>query len=295
MICAVAAENPGKTAIIDYASGTAREVSYRGLLAGACRVALRIDSLGLPAGSRIVLAGGNSPEWAAAGLGIHLAGFTIVPLDPELSAAELDNILSFLEPAAAACESALADRLKSHAAHLIELEAVDLNPGSETFEPRTLAENQPLSIVFTSGSTSRPKGVTLSEKNFLHNIGMLLGIKGLFTSRDRLLNLLPLHHVYAFTATLLTPLCAGATVVYPRSLKSGDIAAAAAADTFPAAPETQRTGNRKRPQAGQIPSAIGAREPAAAQVFRLRRGSSGCRTAPRAGHSRLPGAGGLRP
>ena len=227
MILAGAAGAPGKTAIVDYATGAAREVSYDGLLAGASRVARQLDSLSLPAGIRIVLAGGNSPEWAAAALGIHLAGFTIVPLDPELSTAELDNILTFLEPSAAVCENFLTELLKKHTEKLIDLGALDLRSGPETFDPQALPENQPLSIVFTSGSTSQPKGVMLSENNFLHNVEVLLGTKGLFTSRDRLLNLLPLHHVYAFTATLLTPLCAGATVVYPRSLKSGDIAAAA--------------------------------------------------------------------
>ena len=98
----------------------------------------------------------------------------------------------------------------------------------QAFEPVSLTPDQPLSIVFTSGTTARPKGVMLSEDNFLHNIRTFMAGKDLIVETDRALNLLPLHHVYPFTATLLTPLCAGATVIYPRSLKSEDIMVAAA-------------------------------------------------------------------
>ncbi|MCX5898495.1 MAG: AMP-binding protein, partial [Proteobacteria bacterium] len=49
---------------------------------------------------------------------------------------------------------------------------------------------------------------------------------GLITGRDRVLAMLPLHHVYPFTCTVLAPLYFGAAIIYPRSLKGEDIFAA---------------------------------------------------------------------
>ena len=91
--------------------------------------------------------------------------------------------------------------------------------------------DQSFAIIFTSGTTSSPKGVMLREENFLHQVRMLTSFKGLIGPRDRLLDLLPLHHVYPFTATVLLPLCIGATVIYPRSLKGPDIAAACTSES----------------------------------------------------------------
>ena len=89
-----------------------------------------------------------------------------------------------------------------------------------------LAPGQPMSIIFTSGTTSDPKGVMLSEENFLSNLAMLESMNGLITGRDRVLAMLPLHHVYPFTCTVLAPLYFGAAIIYPRSLKGEDIFAA---------------------------------------------------------------------
>ena len=228
MIAATAARYRDKAAFIDYSSpGGVKEVTFGGIWSGACRVAEKLTRAGLPAGSRIALSGANSPEWAAACVGIRLAGLTASPIDPDISDEELANIVSMLEPAAAVCDSNLSARFENSVSRIIELESLDLAPGETSFEAKPIGEDQPFSIVFTSGSTSKPKGVMLSERNLLHNVGMLIGTKGLISATDRLLNLLPLHHVYPFTATLLTPLCAGATVIYPRSLKGPDIMEAA--------------------------------------------------------------------
>ncbi|HUU29278.1 MAG TPA: AMP-binding protein [archaeon] len=229
MIALSAARYPEKPAFIELSSGAALTVSYHGFYTGACRTAEKLARMDLPPGAKVVLMGANSPGWGAACLGIHLAGLTVTPLDPEITDNEVRNILSFLKPEAAACDRFLAGRFAGSVPRIIELESIDFSPGNIEFKAVPIPEDQPLSIVFTSGSTSTPKGVMLSEKNLLHNvIDTLISQKGLIGPADRLLNLLPLHHVYPFTATLLTPLCIGTTIIYPRSLKGEDITSAAA-------------------------------------------------------------------
>jgi len=227
MIESTAARYREKAAFIDYSSPIVKEATFGGIWSGACRLAEKLARAGVPEGSRIALSGANSPEWISACLAIHLAGLTVSPIDPDISDEELDNILSILEPAAALCDSRLRARFENSVSRIIELESLDLTPAETSFEPKPPGKDQPVSIVFTSGSTSRPKGVMLSEKNFLHNVEMLITTKKLISPADRELNLLPLHHVYPFTAAFLTPLCVGATVIFPRSLKGPDIMEAA--------------------------------------------------------------------
>jgi len=202
MIRTSAERRRDKPAFIDLAQDPVLEVTYGAFFSAACLIARSLAESGLAPGARVALMGANSPQWAAACLGAHLAGITISPLDPDSPDSDLSVMLEILEPQAVICDRKLAGRFQKTAL--------------------------PASIVFTSGTTARPKGVMLSEDNFLHNIRTLMGGKDLIDETDRALNLLPLHHVYPFTATLLTPLCAGATVIYPRSLKSEDIMRAAA-------------------------------------------------------------------
>ena len=112
MICAAVARHPEKPAVIQLSTEKPREVSYGGLYAGACRTAARLSRMGLAPGARVVLMGGNSPQWAAACVGIHMAGFTVAPLDPEITDEALGNILNFLEPGAAVCDLSLTVRFK---------------------------------------------------------------------------------------------------------------------------------------------------------------------------------------
>lgn len=79
-----------------------------------------------------------------------------------------------------------------------------------------------MSLIFTSGTTGDPKGVMLTDKNFAANAEAIVKLNVL-NSKDVVLLLLPLHHCFSFTATLLAPLCAGAEIVFQLSLKGPDI------------------------------------------------------------------------
>lgn len=80
-------------------------------------------------------------------------------------------------------------------------------------DPHSLA-----TIIYTSGTTGPPKGVMLSHSNILCNAEAILKVIPIYTS-DILLSFLPLAHTFERTAGYYTPLMAGCSVAYTRSIK----------------------------------------------------------------------------
>lgn len=72
-------------------------------------------------------------------------------------------------------------------------------------------------IVYTSGTTGRPKGVMLSHDNILRNAYGTLQIADVYPS-DRFLSFLPLSHTFERTVGYYLPMMAGSTIVYARSV-----------------------------------------------------------------------------
>jgi len=80
-----------------------------------------------------------------------------------------------------------------------------------------LDEDAAATIVYTSGTTGKPKGVMLSHRNIMTNAYLSLQRVKVLTS-DRLLSFLPLSHTFERTAGYYLPMMAGASVVFARSI-----------------------------------------------------------------------------
>jgi long-chain acyl-CoA synthetase len=203
--------------------------TYRELRAFADRVARWLRANGVTKGDRVLLASENRPEWAAAYFGILRAGAAAVPVDPQLSEAELANLWR----SAGARIALLSDDAAERSPGLAALAAASL-PGARTvllaeaFEggpPAPHAKVAPedlASLIFTSGTTGKPKGVMLSHRNFASLVAKLVGIFDLGPG-DGMLSVLPLHHTFEFTAGLLVPLSRGAEIEYLDELTADRI------------------------------------------------------------------------
>jgi long-chain acyl-CoA synthetase len=88
-----------------------------------------------------------------------------------------------------------------------------LHPSPPAPLRRTAAPDDVASLIFTSGTTGRPKGVLLTHRNFASLVARLGGVFDLGPG-DGLLSVLPLHHTFEFTCGLLVPLSRGAEVEY---------------------------------------------------------------------------------
>src|SRR5262249_51972680 len=91
--------------------------------------------------------------------------------------------------------------------------------------PQRVHAQSVASLIFTSGTTGRPKGVMLSHRNFTSMVSMLSSVFDMSTS-DGVLSVLPLHHTFEFSTGFLTPLSRGAQITYLPELTSEALAKA---------------------------------------------------------------------
>jgi long-chain acyl-CoA synthetase len=194
---------------------------------------------GLQAGDRIAIMLRNCREWAMFDLAAQGLGLVTVPLYTNDRA---ENIGYILQDAGVSLLLLEANehwqelhKIRNQLAGLkriVTLKPVDpagLQPRLITLEEWLPQRYQPepqaldldpnslATIVYTSGTTGRAKGVMLSHHNILWNIAAGLRLIDVFPS-DRLLSFLPLSHTLERTVGQFMPIVAGATVAYARSI-----------------------------------------------------------------------------
>ena len=214
--------------------------SYENLQELATRVGAFLVGEDVTAGDRVLLLGRNGPEWAMAYFGILKAGASAVPIAHESTVDEVVNVAR----AADAAGIVIGDDLLEKRAGLVRaLREAGLPTRVWRFEQvfalldeevererhkSLLARVQPdtvASLIFTSGTTGKPKGVMLSHRNFTFMVSELSRAFE-FGVNDGMLSVLPLHHTFEFSAGLLMPLARGAQITYLAELNGEAISSA---------------------------------------------------------------------
>ncbi|MHB9133120.1 MAG: AMP-binding protein [Armatimonadota bacterium] len=219
LLAAQAAERPDAPAIL--APGR-DPLTYRRLYEGVGEAVLALNRMGIGRGDRVAVVLPNGPEMAMVFLAVSSAA-VCAPLNPAYRANEFEFYLTDLH-AKALIMLAGADSPAREIATAIGIPIIELTPGVEAglFTLRgtetvdvatpifTRAEDQAL-VLHTSGTTSRPKIVPLTQANLCvstQNIAQSLAL----TPDDRCLNIMPLFHIHGLAAALLASLSVGASV-----------------------------------------------------------------------------------
>ena len=193
---------------------------YTDLEAQASRAAGALLHLGVKPGDRIVTQTEKTPEALALYLGCLKAGAVYVPLNTAYTAAEMEYFLSDAEPALLVCDPS---RMVATA---VPTETLDASAGGSFAQRMDAAEACELTvvrgpediaaIVYTSGTTGRPKGAMLTHRNLESNARTLCDAWG-WRSDDVLLHALPIFHVHGLFVALHCVFLGGGSMVFlPR-------------------------------------------------------------------------------
>jgi long-chain acyl-CoA synthetase len=222
--------SPEVCAVVDlgHASEERRELSYGALHLMACEVARRLTLLGVRRGDRVALVAENRAEVAAAWFGVVYAGAAVVPMHLLSAAPELSQrfahagVKVVLHDAARSALVAHALEQVDGPVSALSLEELQLeraaaesgssSPPSERY-PLDMSPADTAMVLYTSGTTGRPKGAAISHASLLlHTLLLLQQALGL-DEHSSVMCVLPLSHSYGCRLAMLAPFYARARIV----------------------------------------------------------------------------------
>src|ERR1700721_1932970 len=191
-----------RVAVVDEPSvpGSFGVLTYRELEARARGMALALDDLGVDHGERVAIVSPNSGRFLTSYFGVSGYGRTLVPINFRLTADEMAYIVQHSGASVLLYDPDLTDEVDSiKVAHRFCLDGVDdaalFAPAPEGAAPRAWEpdEDAACSVNYTSGTTARPKGVQLTQRNCWLNAATFGWHTGV-SDRDVLLHTLPMFH-----------------------------------------------------------------------------------------------------
>jgi long-chain acyl-CoA synthetase len=233
---------PGNIALEIQHGDSLESYTYSQLRQNAESIGNWLTQNGFRPGDRAAILADNHPRWVMAYFGIIVAGGVAVPLDTALSPAQVGKLIkdsgaTFLFVGSKYLHNA-ASALSGFPIKLVLTDAPTKTPtdilgtvstldaifaaGSAGFSPPPLSPNDLASLLYTSGTTSDPKGVMLTHGNLMGEVDAVFSGFNLGPD-DALLGVLPLFHVLSQMANLLLPMVKGSRVVYLETLNTTEL------------------------------------------------------------------------
>ena len=219
-----------------------REITYKEAFETVNALGTALTNIGLK-GKRIAVIGENCYQWATSYLAVICGTGVVVPLDKELSAMELKQLVIEAEVSAVMFTKKYREIFKEMKTSgdtdieiLVDLTGDDeeegifkwsnlvaegrmlLDGGDRNFVEAEIIADEMSELLFTSGTTGIAKGVMLSHKNICFDLMIAPTILNVNTW-DIFFSVLPIHHTYEGTCGFLMPLYKGASIAYCEGLK----------------------------------------------------------------------------
>ena len=202
-----------ETVFVDHRGLRSVRWSYERLVEEAHRFARELEARGSRGGDRVLLHAENSPEWAAAFWGCCLLGAVVVPLDKGSTPQFIDSVAQQTDAKLILTNPLLNDTSR-----------LRVNP-----PPQNLSKDSIVEVIYTSGTTSDPKGVVLTHSNLLANLRPIEREIKKYLKWERpfhpirFLSLVPLSHVFGQFMGLFVPQLFGGEVHFHESLNPAEI------------------------------------------------------------------------
>jgi long-chain acyl-CoA synthetase len=210
--------------------------SYQRVAGVAYQFARELEGRSIARGDAVLLWSPNCAEWVAAFLGCALCGVIAVPVDDAASPDFALRISAQVRTRLVLCPRERAPIFDVSAEKIPTIDPSDLTATiaerrAERFRPVQIQPSDPLEIVFTSGTTAEPKGVVLTHANVVGNLAPIEAEIRKYLKYERLvhpiriLNLLPLSHVFGQFLGIFLPPLLGATVVFENTFNPTEVMA----------------------------------------------------------------------
>jgi long-chain acyl-CoA synthetase len=186
-------------------------------------LATLLFSLGLKKEDKVALLSHNMPNWVIAYFAVVSKGLIIVPILPDFTTEEIENVLSHSEAKVLIVSERLLPRVEGLQLPLLQatilVDDFSFVSGGENAQPTvklpklSVYEDDIAAIIYTSGTTGRSKGVVLTHKSIAF-VGMQSYNFQPITHDDVFLSLLPLSHTYENSIGMVYPIIYGASIAY---------------------------------------------------------------------------------
>ncbi|GGL41462.1 long-chain fatty acid--CoA ligase [Phycicoccus endophyticus] len=199
-------------------------VTYGQLHQMAARVAGALRAHGVEPGDRVAVILPNVPAFPVVYWGVLLAGGIVVPMNPLLKAGEIDYFftdsgakIAFVWPDFVAEATKGAENSGTRVVTTGAMGPEDFEGGDAIADPTPREDDDTAVILYTSGTTGRPKGAELTHRNIHLNAHRSAEVIQEMTSDDVVMGCLPLFHVFGLTVGLNAATVAGASLaLIPR-------------------------------------------------------------------------------
>ncbi|MBP1930593.1 long-chain-fatty-acid--CoA ligase [Ammoniphilus resinae] len=210
-----------------------QKITYKKLDENINQYAHYLTSLGIGKGDSVALSCYNTPEFIYSYLAITKIGAMVVPLNLMLTLDELQYILMNAETKAIIIHPKIVEKLQLNPDSLKEGLGIEeiiilddtvkqkIMQSAQTNLPQ-LDPSSTSTLLYTSGTTGKPKGAMLSHRNLLENAKSCeFALEG--TGSDVFLCVLPMFHTFGFTVCVLLPLYVGNTIVIHDSFHPKEV------------------------------------------------------------------------
>ena len=207
---------------VSFVEGT--PITYKQLGQKIEEVAALLSSFGLQKGDKVALFSHNMPNWVIAYFSVVSKGMIIVPVLPDFTRQEVENVLMHSEAKVLFVSERLQSRVDglelSDLIGKISVEEFKVLMGGDLSESDVskvdeiqVEEDDTAAIIYTSGTTGRSKGVVLSHKSIAFTAMQSYTFCAI-SHEDIFLSFLPLSHTYENTIGMLYPVMYGASIYY---------------------------------------------------------------------------------
>ena len=195
------------------------DVSYKEVGVRIEKVQEMLLDAGVGAGDKVAILSSSMPNWGVSYFAVTTAGMIAVPILPDFTSSELDLIIEHSEAKAILVSDKLYAKLSKEVTEKLNivirtkgLNAIIKNV-SERAEKRIPQPEDTAAIIYTSGTTSKPKGVMLTHRAISMQLTVIPPLFD-YNKEDVLLSILPLSHTYECTLGMIYPFSRGAHVYY---------------------------------------------------------------------------------